>query len=77
MMNIGVEYEIVMDETAPKGRRIVRKAAQSGGIGTDSGDQFSDAQLRGAIKAATGKAPAPRMSRDKLIAMFNDINAGG
>lgn len=44
------------------------------GIGTDSGDQFSDDQLRGAIKEATGKAPHHKLSRNKLIEQFNALN---
>jgi len=78
-MEIGNEYEIVQDNTAPKGRRIVKKGQarqEVTGIGTDSGDQFSDAQLRDSIKAATGKAPGPRTTRENLIAQFNELNAG-
>lgn len=44
------------------------------GIGTDSGDQFSDEQLRAAIEAATGKAPHHKLGRDKLIEQFNALN---
>lgn len=52
-------------------------AAQTGanGLGTDSGDQFSDEQLRSAIKDATGKAPHHKLGRDKLIEQFNALNA--
>lgn len=45
------------------------------GIGTDSGEQFSDEQLRAAIKEATGKAPHHKTGRDKLIEQFNALNA--
>lgn len=45
------------------------------GIGTDSGDQFSDEQLRAAIKAATGRAPHWKCSRETLIEQFNALNA--
>ena len=82
-MNIGDEYEIVQDEKAPKGRRIVKKGQavkevtnSKVELGTDSGDQFSDAQLRDAIKQATGKWPAGRASRETLIKQFNELNAG-
>lgn len=44
-------------------------------IGYDSGEQFSDSDLRDAIKMASGKAPGPRTSREKLIEMFNGLNA--
>lgn len=46
-------------------------------LGTDSGDQFSDTQLRDAIKEATGKMPGPRTSREKLVEQFNELNAAG
>lgn len=49
---------------------------QSAGIGTDSGDQFSDDQLRAAIEAATGKKPHHKLGREKLIEQFNALNAG-
>lgn len=45
------------------------------GIGTDSGDQFSDEQLRAIIKDTTGKAPHHNLGRDKLVKMFNELNA--
>jgi len=44
-------------------------------LGTDSGEQFSDEQLRGAIEAATGQRPHHFTGRDKLIAQFNELNA--
>ena len=44
-------------------------------LGTDSGDQFSDDQLRAASEAATGKAPHHKTGRETLIARFNEINA--
>jgi hypothetical protein len=44
-------------------------------LGTDSGDQFSDEQLRAVIEDATGKAPHPKTGRAKLIAQFNALNA--
>jgi len=45
------------------------------GIGTDSGDQFSEEQLRAAIEAATGKAPHPSAKLETLIDKFNELNA--
>lgn len=45
------------------------------GIGTDSGEQFSDEQLRAAIKEVTGRSPHPATSREKLVAQFNELNA--
>lgn len=44
-------------------------------LGTDSGDQLSDEQLRAAIETATGSAPHHRTGREKLIAQFNELNA--
>ena len=83
-MDIGKDYEIVQDEKAPKGRRIIKKGqgvkaevTAKAGISTDSGEQFSDAQLRDAIREATGKAPGGRASRETLIAQFNELNAEG
>jgi hypothetical protein len=43
-------------------------------LGYDSGDQFSDAELRDAIKEATGQAPGPRTARETLIERFNELN---
>lgn len=45
------------------------------GLGTDSGDQFTDEQLREAIEKATGKATHPAMKRENLIAKYNKLNA--
>lgn len=56
--------------------KVPRKKQAAEGIGTDSGDQFSDEQLRDAIKTATGKAPGPRTSREKLVERFNELNGG-
>ena len=44
-------------------------------IGTDSGEQFSDEQLRAIIEEATGAPPHHRTGRAKLIEMFNELNA--
>ncbi|MFP1634093.1 hypothetical protein ACLB6G_20375 [Zhengella sp. ZM62] len=78
-MKIGEGFKVIDDPKAPKGRRIVPAdaAVAPSGVGTDSGDQFSDAQLRDAIKEATGKAPGPRTSREKLVEQFNELNAKG
>lgn len=45
------------------------------GLGTDSGDQLSDEQLREAIEKATGKATHPAMKRENLIAKYNKLNS--
>ncbi len=44
-------------------------------LGTASGEQFSDEQLRGAIEAATGQKPHHMLGRAKLIEQFNSLNA--
>jgi len=49
--------------------------ATGDGIGTDSGNQFSEEQLRAAIEAATGKAPHPSAKLETLIDKFNELNA--
>lgn len=53
-------------------------SSSNGGVielGTDSTDQFSDKQLRDAIKVATGEAPAGRTGRASLEKQFNELNA--
>lgn len=60
------------------GWRIDEKAkavVSDEGIGTDSGDQFSDDQLREAIEKATGEKPHHRLGREKLVERFNELNA--
>ncbi|MBK3745287.1 hypothetical protein G3A39_39580 [Paraburkholderia aspalathi] len=47
---------------------------QFDGIGTDSGEQFSDAQLRQAIAAVTGTTPGNATKRETLIERFNELN---
>jgi hypothetical protein len=44
-------------------------------LGTDSGDQLSNEQLRAAIKSVTGESPAGRTSRETLIKTYNELNA--
>lgn len=45
------------------------------GIGTDSGDQFSDKQLRAIIQEVTGTRPGNATQRPTLIERFNELNA--
>lgn len=49
---------------------------ETSNLGTDSGDQLSDEQLRAAIEAATGKKPHPNAKRETLVNRYNEINAG-
>jgi hypothetical protein len=49
-------------------------ADDSENIDFDSGDAFSDDQLREAIKEVTGKAPHHKMGHDKLVARFDELN---
>lgn len=44
-------------------------------LGTDSGDQFSDEQLREVIETVTGEKVHHRTGREKLVAMYNELNA--
>lgn len=55
------------DEPAGEDGKIV--------LGTDSGDQFSDDELRSTIEAVTGKAPHPNAKRETLVEKFNALNA--
>lgn len=68
-------YKIIDARFDPDAKPVTAAINPAAGIGTDSGDQFSDAQLRGAIKESTGKAPHHKLSRDKLIEQFNALNA--
>lgn len=70
-------YVAIDDDIAPK-IPLSKPAAMgddSAPLGYDSGDQFSDAQLRDAIKEATGTAPGPATKRETLVAKFNEMNA--
>lgn len=53
---------------------MIVEATKSEGVGTDSGNQFSDEQLRAAIETATGERPHHRTGRDKLVSVFNELN---
>lgn len=79
--------KIVDARFAPEGAKIInphkkrekaptpQSQATVDGIGTDSGNQFSEEQLRSAIEAATGKAPHPSAKLETLIDKFNELNA--
>lgn len=54
---------------------VPQPKASVDGIGTDSGNQFSEEQLRAAIETATGKAPHPSAKLETLIDKFNELNA--
>lgn len=56
-------------------RKAMRVQGSASELGTDSGDQFSDEQLRASIETATGKAPHWKASRETLIARYNELNA--
>lgn len=60
---------------AAKEAHGVKPDEGDGGIGTDSGDQFSEEELRGAIEVATGKAPHPNAKYETLVEKFNKLNA--
>lgn len=68
-------YKIIDARFDPNGHSVSAAVMAANGLGTDSGDQFSDEQLRAAIEAATGKAPHHKLGREKLIEQFNKINA--
>jgi hypothetical protein len=50
-------------------------AEPGGGIGTDSGEQFSDEQLFDLIEKATGTRLHHKTGRAKLVETFNSLNA--
>lgn len=61
--------------TAEEIAEAIAAQVGSAGIDADSGDQFSDEQIRAAIEAVTGKAPHHKLGREKLIEQFNKLNA--
>ena len=65
-MNVGDDYEIVQDETAPKGRRIVKKG-QAVKTEVTALDDMTDEEIRDEIEALTGTRPHHRTGRAKLI----------
>lgn len=65
------KHELFGGDAKPEAKN---ELAASEGVGTDSGDQFSDEQLRRIITEATGKAPHHKTGRDKLVSMFNELN---
>lgn len=71
-------YKIVDVAFMPDGEKEYqfdnKKPSKGKGIGTDSGDQFSDAQLREIIGAVTGTSPSSAAKRESLIKRFNDLN---
>jgi uncharacterized protein YgbK (DUF1537 family) len=84
-MNVGDDYEIVQDETAPKGRRIVKKGQAQAvkaeviapvDMAMTPVDDFSDSQLRDIIKEKTGKPFGGRAKRETLIGEFKRLMAG-
>lgn len=66
------EKEYTFDDRKDKKQDTVKTVE---GIGTDSGDQFSNEQLHDAIEQATGERLHHKTGRDKLIATFNELNA--
>jgi len=82
-MNVGEGYEIVWDESAPKGRRIVKegqtaKAEAPEVILNDGLGALSDESIRNEIEKFTGVRPHHRTGRAKLIAEWeaaHGINA--
>ena len=65
-MNIGDDYEIIQDQTAPKGRRIVKKG-QVVEKEVTGFDDMTDDELRDEIEALTGTRPHHRTGRAKLV----------
>lgn len=74
---------IKVKRDGPKGYRIINLASfdlnrhtvysDAPVLAADAPAILSDAEMRAAIKAATGKAPGPRTSHDELVRQFNEI----
>ncbi|QIB36873.1 hypothetical protein G3A56_01740 [Rhizobium oryzihabitans] len=68
-------YKIIDARFNPDVKSAPEACNPAADIGTDSGEQFSDEQLREIITKETGEAPHPRLGRKKLIEQFNALNA--
>lgn len=68
-------YKILDARFDPDRQPVLAPETAGNGLGSESGDQFSDEQLRAAIEAATGKAPHHKLGREKLVEQFNKLNA--
>ncbi|MGX5708260.1 hypothetical protein [Brucella lupini] len=69
------DAKIINPHKKPEKAPVQQPQVSVDGIGTNSGDQFSEEQLRSAIEAATGKAPHPSAKLETLIDKFNELNA--
>lgn len=76
---------IKVKRDGPKGYRIINLSSFDPAIhepftpvmsAAGSASWPSDTEMRVAIKAATGKSPGPRTSREALIEQFNAIPKG-
>lgn len=67
-------YKIIDARFDPDSKPALATETAANGLGSESGDQFSDEQLRAAIEAATGKAPHHKLGREKLVEQFNKLN---
>lgn len=65
----------VLGNVVPKAVATAINAAFPEGIGTDSGDQFSDDELRKIIEQVTGEKVHHKTGREKLVARYNELNA--
>jgi hypothetical protein len=87
-MNIGDDYEVIQDETAPKGRRIVKKGQavkaevsapnpkDAPRVAVFDGINMSDDDIRDEIEKLTGNRPHHRTGRAKLIAEWEEAFYG-
>lgn len=55
--------------------QAVPEPSQKIELGTDSGDQFSDDELRKIIEQETGQKPHHKLGHEKLVEQFNALNA--
>lgn len=66
-------FKIIDAQYAPEGAHVGEPLDP--GLGTDSGDQFADDELRKIIERETGQKPHHNTGRAKLVEQFNALNA--
>lgn len=68
-------FKIIDARFKPEDAEEIEVEVEKIDLGTDSGDQFSDEQLRDMIEQETGERPHHKTGRAKLVETFNKLNA--